>query len=78
MRPPISVKQGSRFRINKKTQRGATMVEYAIMVAVFAVFLIAAVIIMRGAVEEGFTSVCDAIAEGIENSDIDCTPAAAP
>ncbi len=49
------------------------MVEYAIMVAVFAVALIASVTIMRGAVEEGFESVCTAISDGIPDSDIDCT-----
>ncbi len=60
--------------MKRKNQRGATMVEYAIMVAVFAVALIATVVIMRGAVEEGFTGVCEAIADGIPDSDIECTP----
>ena len=76
MHPQISAKPGFRVRVGKQCQRGATMVEYAIMVAVFAVALIAAVIIMRGAVEEGFTSVCTAISDAIEDSEIDCSPAA--
>ncbi len=62
-----------RRNISRKSQGGATMVEYAIMVAVFAVALIASVTIMRGAVEEGFESVCTAISDGIPDSDIDCT-----
>lgn len=63
-----------RTTFSRKNQEGATMVEYAIMVAVFAVALIATIAIMRGAVEEGFLGVCDAIAEGIDDNDIDCTP----
>ncbi len=57
--------------LQKKKESGATMVEYAIMVAVFAIFLIAAVIVMRGAVDEGFRQVCEAIAE--EVSDVNCS-----
>lgn len=67
--------RGIQSLLQRKRERGATMVEYAIMVAVFAVALIAAVIIMRGAVEEGFVQVCEAMADGLPNADIECTPA---
>lgn len=53
----------------KKRESGATMVEYAIMVAVFAVALIAAVTAMRGAVQDGFEGVTAAICAA---SGVDC------
>lgn len=40
-----------------KKQRGATMIEYAIMVAVFSVGMIAAIGLMKDEVKKGFETV---------------------
>lgn len=47
--------------MKKKLQKGATMVEYAIMVALFAVALIVVVTTMKDAVQTGFQKVADEI-----------------
>lgn len=46
----------------KKEQRGATMVEYALMVALMAVALIAAVQALKGNVSETFSKVGNELA----------------
>ncbi len=53
-----------------KRERGATMVEYGIMVALMAVALIATIIVMRDSVDTGFRHICQTIADVI--SDVDC------
>jgi pilus assembly protein Flp/PilA len=40
-----------------KDEEGATMVEYALMVALVAVFLIAAVTVMRGGIDATFRAI---------------------
>ncbi len=44
-----------------KDESGATMVEYAVLVALIAVGLIAAVIYLRGAINDAFTEVADCL-----------------
>ncbi len=43
--------------VNKNNERGATMVEYAVMVALIAVVVIAAVRVLGTSVSEQFSSV---------------------
>jgi pilus assembly protein Flp/PilA len=47
-----------------RKQKGATMVEYGIMVALIAVVAIGAVALVGGEVEEAFNCVADSINDG--------------
>ncbi|MEL7156832.1 MAG: Flp family type IVb pilin [Actinomycetota bacterium] len=48
-------------RARAKTERGASLVEYALLVALIAVVCIAAVTLLGTAAESKFSSVADAI-----------------
>jgi pilus assembly protein Flp/PilA len=48
-------------RAQAKTERGASLVEYALLVALIAVVCIAAVTLLGSAADEKFSSVADAI-----------------
>ena len=48
-------------RAQAKTERGASLVEYALLVALIAVVCIAAVTLLGTAADEKFSSVADAI-----------------
>ena len=48
-------------RAQAKTERGASLVEYALLVALIAVVCIAAVTLLGSAAEEKFSSVATAI-----------------
>ena len=48
-------------RAQAKTERGATLVEYALLVALIAVVCIAAVTLLGSAAEDKFSSIASAI-----------------
>ncbi len=57
-----------RKKLIAKLQRGATMIEYAIMVAVFSVAMIGAITLMREEIKEGFDTVTEEIKKANETN----------
>ena len=56
-----------------KAQKGATMVEYAIMVALIAAIAIATVVAIGQQVDDGFEQICTQINENNGDApDVDC------
>lgn len=48
-------------RFEKKTDRGATAVEYGLIVGLIAVVIITAVVLLGGQLNDAFTSITDAL-----------------
>jgi pilus assembly protein Flp/PilA len=51
------------FSLNRDNERGATMVEYAILVALISVAAITIIVTLGGQIQAAFTSVTTAIAD---------------
>ena len=49
------------FLLNRRNERGATMVEYAIIVAVLSIAAIAFIVALGGEVRDAFQAVTDVI-----------------